>query len=517
MCIASDSRNHCNTVYPHTITRPVDKYKLNPKPYFTNFIQDVLQAGCIICQYIGDNPKRALAREALHHASSYACEYCFAKATSYLVTSKQLDIKKKEIELQISVIDKRIENVMIQEDIDNEELDTLNSIKSSLETSLAEANKSKKVVVWPSSSMNGEPRTTEKVLEIVNLIEERGQLPQDEAKGIVGRSPLLDIPNFDMVRDNPTEYLHSVCLGVGKRMVELTFNVGVNRPRVTKRKLSSPASFNEQIKNIKVVFEFPRRARSLDFSVWKGLEYRNLIIFHFPLVLNCIERNAKERKLWLLMAHAIRACVLPTEEFHHFELDLITTCCSEFYILYEKLFGPRNCSYNTHIVWSHLVEMRVHGPLTNTSAFGFENFYGEVRQSFCAGTVSPLKQIFEKVLLKRAIGHHVCSPSLMLTVHETSLECNNLIYTFVNRRYNMYKIKEIINSEEDPSLMCAKIQTRQKKFVETPNLNWSKVGVFELESVTNEIVKIPQNTVAGKLIKINKILLTCSYNVLVEK
>ena len=503
-------------MYPHTITRPVDKYKLDPKEYFGHFINDISEnSSYMITVFVGDNLKRAQAREALNHAALYACEYCFSKASSLKVTSKEMEKKKQEIQRQIDVIERRINSVPEQEDTDEEELETLHSIRACLLGSLKDIDKKKKQVCWPCSSVGGEPRTTEKIKDIVNALAENPQLSQDEAKGIVGKSPLLDLPCFDIVRNVPAEYLHSTCLGVVRRTVELTFDVGAKRSRVTKRKLSPPSLFNEQIKSVKLVFEFSRRARSLDFSVWKGQEYRNLILFLFPLVINCIDRNAKERRLWLLLAFMIRACVLPSDEFHKVSLIDIEYCCSEFYKLYEELFGPCNCSYNTHVVSCHLIEIRAHGPLTFTSAFGFENFYGEVRHSFCPGTVSPLKQIMETVLMKRAIGPHTCSPKMTLTNYETSLERNNLVYTFENRSYSMYKITEIHDAQE--MLMCVKIKTRRKKFVETPTLNWETVGVFELESFSESPVKIDMNSVSGKIIQINKILMTCPKNVLEEK
>ena len=249
----------CNTVYPHTMTRPVDKYKLNPKQYFTYFIQDLCDHSYTIKLFVGDNPKRALAREALNHASLYACEYCFHKATSHEIKNHELEKKRKKLEAQLFTIEERITNLHDQEEMDTEELDTLNSMRSFVMTSLCELKKGKKKVVWPSSSQNGEPRTQAKIEAIIELMKEKGKLTQDEAKGIVGESPLLKIPNLDIVRDCPGEYLHSTCLGVVKRLVELTFNVGEVRQRITKRKLSSVASFNEVIIKIKLPMESSRR------------------------------------------------------------------------------------------------------------------------------------------------------------------------------------------------------------------------------------------------------------------
>ena len=98
---------------------------------------------------------------------------------------------------------------------------------------------------------------------------------------MVYRSPLFDVPDFEIVTDTPAKYLHSVCLGVGKSIIKLIFNVGDTWPRETKRKLSSTAELNILLLSVKTVREFSRRIREIDLSVLKGQEIRNIILFLF--------------------------------------------------------------------------------------------------------------------------------------------------------------------------------------------------------------------------------------------
>lgn len=143
---------------------------------------------------------------------------------------------------------------------------------------------SKSQLTWPPQTMNGRPRTITAIHRIVNSIEEDdGELTSDYVKGIKGRSVFLDQPNFDYILDIPTEYLHLVCLGIVKRMLELTYKIGKKRPRVTKRKRSNPQLFNDLISCVQVVREFSRRVRNLDTSVLKAQEYRNILLFFFQL------------------------------------------------------------------------------------------------------------------------------------------------------------------------------------------------------------------------------------------
>ena len=245
----------------------------------------------------------------------------------------------------------------------------------------------------------------------------------------------------------------------------------------------------------------------------KGQEFRNICIFYFKIVVECIEPTAKERRLWLLLAYMIRTCVLPNNEYETVDPRLVTYCGTQFYKLYEQLFHARNCTYNTHVVSSHLPMIRHHGPLTLTSAFGFESFYGELRHSFVPGTISPLKQIFEKIMLKRSLSHHCCEASIFYSTKETAHESNCVIYTYENNEYSIFKIMSI----DKNSFQCLKVGKYETTFTETPTLDWSKIGVFKAGGISDEIVTIPKNAVAGKVIRVMDLFVTCPINVLLEK
>ena len=422
-----------------------------------------MNAGGDIDKYVADNLKRALGKGSLCHSSRFPCEYCFSKGCKYV---KNINGKKFCR------------------------------------------------IVWPSSTSNGEPRTREKLLEICDKIENSDKkLHPDEAKGVVTKSPLFLIPNFDVVLDVSTEYLHSVCLGVAKRMIELTFSVGESRQRVTKRRLSSPATFNLLMLQIKVPCEFSRRNRELDFGVMKGQEFRNIVLFFFPVVLNSIEKPAQERKLWLLFTYMIRACIIPTEEFKLLDVEVIIDVCDQFYKLYERLFGECNCTYNTHVVSCHLLEMRHSGPLTMTSAFPFEAFYGEIRNSFYPGTQSSLKQIFKNILLKRNLSHHCCEQSIRYSSKETNLENDTLIYCFQDYTHKMYRICEV----HADYVICKRQGRRTTQFPEMPRHNFSQIGIYEKGALAINEEKIMKNNIDGKIIEVMGYLITCPNAILREK
>ena len=503
---------NCNTIYPLKLIRPLCKHAVKNKEQLENVINDIHTNNFQISQFIGDWPKRSDAKEVKGHASWHACDYCFAKGVKIQVIGNS-NITKK-IEEQKSVIEEKIQecrSVPANEET-NSKINSLLSLKADLQKSI-NAFKRRSHILWPFSTMTSQHRSRSSVMDIVNKIENNEILTLDQSKGIVGRSVLLDIPYYNYIYDTPAEYLHCSCLGVTKRLTELTFDIGTNRTRITKRKLSSSKDFNKLMLMTKVVREFSRRARSLDFAMFKGQEYRNLSMFFFPLVLECIEVDKKERNLWLNYAYMLRSAVVPTEEFDNISIEIVQKCCAEFYEIFEEIFGISNCTPNLHLFCSHLLEIRTHGPLTETSAFKYESFYGEMRRSFVPGTTSPLKQILKNVLLKRSLRKHQCVNSYYISNYETSLECNNLIYTYTGKSYKIFKVSEIDGS----NITCNKIGQYPAIFNETPDIDWSTVGVFKRGGMREESTILNTSQIRGKVLNVGKYLVTCPANVLLEK
>ena len=505
----------CKQVYPLRIFRQLDKSYKDFEDHLEQVVNDLIENLLKIESFIADNLKRANARRCLNHASLFPCEYCFSRGCHHYSKPKNSAIWQKKLDMKRSIIQARLNLLLNTPGSSRNEIQTLKTLKKELNDEENNGTRKKTTIVWLASTRGGEPRTDRKMQDIIQQIQENPNLEKNEKKGVVGRSPLWDIPQFNFVRDIVAEYMHAVCIGVVKRLLELTFSIGETRTRVTKRKLSSPSDFDALMADTKVVRECSRRARKLDFAVMKAQELRNIILFFFVHVLQCIEQNAKERRLWLLLAYIIRACVLPSNEFKYVNLNDIEEASKEFYSLYERLFGPSNCTYNTHIVGSHVIEMRAHGPLTLTSAFGFESFYGEMRQAFTPGTQSPLKQIMEKILIKRALSFHCCNNSIYFSDHDSPLECNTIIYCYENDEHQIYQIIKV----QDDNLLCYKQGKYNFSFKETSdlNLNWSQVGVYKKGGLMQTINVIPKNKVSGKVLHVGEFLITCPLNVLREK
>ena len=284
--VCSAKINTCQTVYPLRIIRPLSKLSVNYSDHLKTVLNDLDSNNCTLSQVVADNPKRAFVRNSLSHGARYACEYCFANGIPLRDT--------KELHNEIALCEQKKETIPnstnISEKQKKRQLLELNSIHMKLTKSTQ--------IVWPQTTSNGEKRTIEAINGILTELEEsRGQFK--DIKGVIGPSPLLTFQDFDFIHGIPTEYLHSVCIGLVKRLLELCFNIGDHRSRITTKKLSTTVKFNESMSIIQVPREFSRRCRKLDFSVMKAQELRNILLFFFEIVIDCFSPIAKERKLWL--------------------------------------------------------------------------------------------------------------------------------------------------------------------------------------------------------------------------
>ena len=315
MDIYSVKFEHCQKVYPIRLIKPINKNKYDEQEHLKMVIDDINRNMYIISKAILDNPKRSMVRCALCHSATYGCEYCEACAVvvqdfnvekELASIKKKYEIRRKNIYNTIELL-KESPGTVLSKARDNEKIAELQAVLSNLKSEEDAEKKclnKKKHLAWPFSTMTGRLRTVDLIKYMVSkIVNSPHELDKHETKGFKGKSHLLYQENFHFINDLPCEYMHSGCLGVVKRLLEHTFSFpNSSRDKVSNRKLSDTSTFNEKIKKIKFFRECNRRARNLDLSVIKAQEYRNIILFFFPLVIDCIQEDyPKEKKIGCIL------------------------------------------------------------------------------------------------------------------------------------------------------------------------------------------------------------------------
>lgn len=97
---------------------------------------------------------------------------------------------------------------------------------------------------------------------------------------------LLDIPFFKPVTSVPLDYMHLICLGVMRKLLNLWLNVELYY-RLQHRSVNKISiRLETQLKPF-IPIEFARKPRKLDcLKLWKATEYRLLLLYTGPLHLN---------------------------------------------------------------------------------------------------------------------------------------------------------------------------------------------------------------------------------------
>lgn len=270
---------------------------------------------------------------------------------------------------------------------------------------------------FPSSSMGAPTRTADVMENLVQKIESGKVKPgQDGSYGVLRRSVLSGLDGFDIIEHVPTDYMHMVSLGITKQMIRHMFRFPLKR--LGNVRVPHVDRFNELLAETHGLSEMSRRPRQLDLSVWKSEELKYLLLGYWPCVADATDRHYV--RVWLLFTYLVRAFTIPDEYY----LPLTDAVDLEgllgaWYKEFEKAFGPDELHYNVHS-FHHLMRVRALGPLTETSAYRFEDQYGVMKRAFVPGTPSTGKQALKKCFLSLRFGKHHCRKKLHLHARHTS-------------------------------------------------------------------------------------------------
>lgn len=216
--------------------------------------------------------------------------------------------------------------------------------------------------------------------------------------GVKGISPLIGIPDFDLIDGVPVDYMHCVLLGVVQQLLDLWFDSRNHKESFyIGRRVNQ---VNENIKNIKLPKLFTRKPRLItDRKYWKANECRSWLLYYgIPCLANILP--LKYLKHFSLLSDGIWIFLttnITTNDYKKADSKL-----SQFVAEFEKLYGVANMVYNVHLI-SHLANCVMNcGPLWAYSNFNFEHNNG-VLVSYVNGTTDVEKQVVSKYLYQNLL------------------------------------------------------------------------------------------------------------------
>lgn len=179
-----------------------------------------------------------------------------------------------------------------------------------------------------------------------------------------------------MVSQFPLDYMHLVCLGVVRRMLNIWLRGPLN--------VRVPANIAERMlakllveMRSHVPVEFARKPRSLtELDRWKATELRQLLLYMGPVMLGAfLDRNMYSN--FMLLFSGIALLVSPRLSCHtQYAQILLRSFVSHF----GEIYGKDQIVYNVHALVHLPEEVQRHGCLDSYSAFPYESYLHKLKK-----------------------------------------------------------------------------------------------------------------------------------------
>lgn len=185
------------------------------------------------------------------------------------------------------------------------------------------------------------------------------------------------IPTIDVVQNNPVDYMHSTCLGLMKRLLEIWIKI-------------SP-SFRESVDSLIDKLqkcwpsEFQRKIRSIKFiKNYKATEYRFWLLYVAPALMKHF-LSEEQYNHFTLVHHGVRLLFLhpiPSQE----NVNLSKECIIKFLNEWPLIYNESALTYVIHVL-EHLPDDCLYNNSTpdSFSAFPFENYLRRVKRNYHSG------------------------------------------------------------------------------------------------------------------------------------
>jgi hypothetical protein len=329
--------------------------------------------------------------------------------------------------------------------------------------------------------------------------------------GILGWTPLADIPGLDLSRDVPVDGMHQFFLGVTRRLVELTYDIRTSGKRREGALQYNQEYYDRDIVRVKIPSEMERRTRMLDFPNYKASEWRGVALFYFPIVLEQLQASSKERETWALFCYIMRAFHLSEQDFPGCRASALPLV-REFQRKFQACFGLTNMLYNLHSV-CHIEGAASHGDLCTSSTFMFEGAYASFKNKFVAGTTSTGKQMIQNQLLHLASGHSCPKKLRFHKLQPTSNTDDGLVYTKHGQWYRL------LSPLPNDSFLANRVDVEPFATPDVhPHLDWSLVGTWKVLGRVREAESVNEGDIIGKgIVSAEKVLCLATPNVLFDK
>jgi len=264
-----------------------------------------------------------------------------------------------------------------------------------------------------------------------------------------GPSPFSCL-SVGMVSNFPIDYMHSVCLGVMRKL----FYFWMKGPLRTRLGGHSVDLISNKLLAVKkcVPSEFARKPRSVsELDRWKATELRQFLLYTGPVCLKGIIPDVMYDNFMLL---SVGMFILLSPEHCLELLAQAEVILSNFVDHFGKLYGKEFLTYNVHSVIHLPDEVRTHGALDNVSCFVFENYLGKIKK-LLRKPDAPLQQVVKR-LSEMSVKTTVPRSSILKKLHDDGPVPKELIHLRQFRQYHQHRFTVSLSAKDSCVLIDGK-------------------------------------------------------------
>lgn len=190
-------------------------------------------------------------------------------------------------------------------------------------------------------------------------------------------SLVLETLGINMVDQFVLDYMHVVCLGVMKKLLELWISVRQKKFSLTSAQIDKLSGRILSIKEV-IPSEFSRKPRNFDeLARWKATEFRQFLLYTGPYILKGI---VDERRYIHFLKLVVALRILLDEDDCRVNNVLASELLACFVRDTLHLYGDEYLTHNFHCLTHLHADSYKFGSLENISSFKYENFLQVIKR-----------------------------------------------------------------------------------------------------------------------------------------
>lgn len=204
-------------------------------------------------------------------------------------------------------------------------------------------------------------------------------------------SILINIPDINIVNCFSLDYMHLICLGVMRKLI----NLWLKGPLKVRIRGSETKILSLRLTSLKsyIPSDFQRKPRGVDeINRWKATELRTFLLYLGPIVLkNVISDVCYAHFLTLHVGMFLLLTPNINDKLLKFSRDLLTYFVKKF----SDIYGKEWVSHNVHSIQHLCDDYEQFGNLDNCSTFPFEN-HMTILKKYVRKSHQPLQQAVKR-------------------------------------------------------------------------------------------------------------------------